>query len=164
MPYAQGTDVPVERSRAELERLLTGRGGRNLVVGVHDDAGVLMVQCDVQGRRLRLVLPVPTPEQYRHDRAGRQRTAAATAKAVEAEMRRRWRALLLVVKGRFEAIDTGIEDFDTAWMPYLVLPETGETVGQYLRPQIDAAYTHGRLPSPLPGAPLALPAGATGLH
>lgn len=67
----------------------------------------------------------------------------------EQACRQRWRALLLVVKAKLEAIETGIATFDGEFMANIVLPGGG-TVGDWMTPQIERAYLTGAVPAMLP--------------
>ena len=71
-----------------------------------------------------------------------------------AEHRRRWRALMLVLKGKLESIqDDTIETFEEAFLAHTVTPN-GATVGEQMLPQLKDAYLTGRQPQMV----LALPA------
>ena len=65
------------------------------------------------------------------------------------EERRRWRALVLVIKSKLEAVASGIVTFDEEFMAHIVLPD-GQTIGQAMLPQIEAAYDAGTMPPLLP--------------
>jgi hypothetical protein len=61
--------------------------------------------------------PVRTahPENWREyvrTPGGRSRTEAEAKKAMEAETRRRWRALALAIEAKLEVVDTGIASFE----------------------------------------------------
>jgi hypothetical protein len=68
----------------------------------------------------------------------------------EVARRQRWRALALAIKAKLEAVESGIATFEEEFMAYIVLPD-GQTVGEFLSPQIEAAYSSGRMPPLLPG-------------
>ncbi len=61
----------------------------------------------------------------------------------------RWRAFNLVVKAKLEAIESGISTLEDEFMAFIQLP-SGETVGQWMQPQIEAAYRTGTMPPLLP--------------
>lgn len=158
MAYAEGTAVPVERSRAEIELLLRRYGATQFVSGW--DADRALIGFAAQGRQLRFVLPGPDPKDKRftHHRkrttwgTAAPRTALQVAAVLEQETRRRWRALALVIKAKLEAVECGIATFEEEFMPWIVLPD-GSTVGQYMAPQIERAYASGEMPKLLPGLP-----------
>ncbi len=65
--------------------------------------------------------------------------------------RRLWRALLLCVKARLEAVESGIETFEEAFLAHVVMPD-GATVYEHTAKAIEAHYKGGNhaplLPAP----------------
>jgi hypothetical protein len=55
--YAQGTAVPISRSKAEIEDLLTKRKAKNFAAGSHDGTGIIAFE--LQGRMIRIAFPMP---------------------------------------------------------------------------------------------------------
>lgn len=129
MPYAEKTKVPVARSRDEIEGLVVRHGGDQFMSGWTADAAQIGFR--VQGRMLRFVIP-------KDDRRSEQAD------------RRIWRALLLVIKAKFEIVESGIETFDEAFLSNIVMHD-GSTVGEWAVPQIGHMYQHGEMPKLLPG-------------
>lgn len=152
--YAEGTTVPVERSRAEIEALVARYGARKFASGFDEDARLAVVQFELNDRRVlfRLHLPDPTSRAFTHDGRGRQRTAAQQENAYQAECRRLWRSLVLVLKAKLEAVESGVEAFEEAFLAQLVIPGAGgRTYGDFALPQIAHVYATGDLPPMLPG-------------
>lgn len=159
--YAANTDVPVDRSRAELERTLDRYGATEFLYGRNGSA--VMVVFGMRGRRVRFVIPMPD----RHDEAfttyeargqSAKRTEGEAEKRWEQACRQRWRALNLVVKAKLEAVEAGIGTFDEEFLAYLLVPGAEHTtVGQVAIPQLDAVGD-GRPFSPLLPALEARPA------
>ncbi len=75
----------------------------------------------------------------------RQRSPEAARQAWEQACRQRWRALVLVVKAKLEAVETGITTFEQEFMAHIVLPD-GKTVGERVRGAIAQAYATGKTP------------------
>jgi hypothetical protein len=69
--------------------------------------------------------------------------------AYDQEVRRRWRALGLVIKAKLESVESGIETFESAFMANIVMPD-GKTFGKYAGPAIESAYSTGKVPLLLP--------------
>jgi hypothetical protein len=155
MAYAENTSVPVERSRAEIEGLLRKYGADQFMSGWEEGRGALVgFRC--QGRFVRFLLTFPDPKDKRFTQVKHrnryyptQRTEKQAAEAYEAEIRRRWRALALVIKAKLEAVETGITTFENEFMAHIVMPD-GRTIGQHVSPQIAAAYESGTMPRLLP--------------
>ena len=76
--------------------------------------------------------------------AGRRRTAVQKRAGGEAEYRRRWRALVLFLKGGLEATvgDDLDMPFARVFLPFMVMPN-GSTVDEAVRPQVERAYRTG---------------------
>jgi hypothetical protein len=151
MPYAEETKVPVERSRAEIEMLLRRYGVDSFASGwTEHDA---RIQFRAKGRAIRFVLALPAPadQQFtRHPRySWKSRSTEAARQAYEQEIRRRWRALALVIKAKLEAVETGIATFEDEFMAHVIMPD-GKTVAEHVQPWIAQAYEH-RAVAALPG-------------
>ncbi len=151
--YAEQTGVSSERSRAEIERTLRRYGADQFVYGWGLEGAV--VGFTAHGRSLRFVLPMPsrTAREFTHTPGrGLRRTPAQIEAAYEQAVRQRWRALALVIKAKLEAVQSGIAEFEDEFLAYVIMPN-GQTLGDYVRPQLDAAYDTGRMPIlALPGA------------
>lgn len=133
--YAEGTKVPVARSRAEIQRLIERYGATEFAFGVTQER--TMFQFTMKGYRARFEVPLPKKDRYESDAKFEQRT------------RQRWRAMVLVLKAKLESVENNIERFDEAFMPYLVLPDSS-TVGDRVLPDIQQALEGGELPPLLP--------------
>lgn len=147
MAFAESTSVPIERSKAEIERLLTKYGAAKFMHGW--DAHRAVVQFEMRGRLVRVTLPIPVRDDPKF-RAGRGRTAADVDRRWMQEQRRRWRALLLVIKAKLEAVESGIVTFEEDWLAHFVLPG-GRTVAEHVIPEIARAYESGKAPRLLIG-------------
>lgn len=144
--YATGTSVPVERSRAEIERTLSRFDASEFMYGY--DATRAIVQFAARGRRVRFVLGLPDKDDYRLTPTGKARTSSAALSAWEQACRESWRALAAVIKAKLVAVETGIVGFEEEFASHIVLPD-GSTVGEWLLPQIEQAYATSLMPSML---------------
>lgn len=64
-------------------------------------------------------------------------------------IRARWRSLVLCIKAKLESVRAGIEQFDEAFMPNIVMPD-GKTLSEHALPQIATAYKSGKMPPDSP--------------
>ena len=114
----------------------------------------------LEGRPIRMNLPLPDPEEFSHyERAGTpiRRTEEAARSAHEQAERQAWRALLLIVRAKLEAVESGITTVEEEFLAHMVLP-AGDTIGERVLPQMDEAMRSGRLPGILPeGRAIPLP-------
>lgn len=153
--FAEGTSVPVERSKQEIERTLNKYGATEFVYGTRQDKA--MVGFVLQSRHIRFTLPLPDPKdpKFRHTATGRWRTPGKhqdllANKDFQQECRRLWRALHLAIKAKLEMVESGIATIDEEFLGYMVMP-TGETVGEWASPQLQNFIDKGNLPKLLPG-------------
>jgi hypothetical protein len=148
MAYAENTAVPVAKSRAEIEQLLTKHQCQKFMAGIDHQAHRATVQFQAHHRiiRFEIQLPDPADPKYRKMRNSYlQRTAAGIAKVVEQEERSRWRALLLVIKAKLEAVESNIATFEEEFMAHIVLPND-RTVAEWVLPEVARIYETGRMP------------------
>jgi hypothetical protein len=154
--YAQNTEVTPDRSRSEIERTLERFGATGFAYGwVEVSAGRRLVRIDFQiaARHYRMLLPLVAqddPEFTHTPTRQHQRAPAAAREAWEKDTRQRWRVLAEWIKAVLAAAEAGITTIDQALQPFVLLPN-GVTVGEWLAPQIAAAYKQGQLPQLLPG-------------
>lgn len=151
--YAAKTEVSSEASRREIEQTLVRYGADAFQYGWEGD-GLAMIRFRMANRQVCFVLPLPNrnAEQFiAHSRGGRrvERSQDAANKQWEQACRQRWRALLLVIKAKLEAVECGISEFEDEFLANIVLPD-GQLLGRAIRPQIAASYETGNMPPLLP--------------
>jgi hypothetical protein len=132
--YAEKTAVPVERSRAEIERLLQKHRAMQYLTAVDHEGNRAIVQFKMCNRIVKFEVGLP---------ARPKDSASRSVREYEQAGRQRWRALLLVLKAKLEAIENRISTFDSEFLSHIVMPD-GQTVGEYVVPQIEAAYASGK--------------------
>lgn len=147
MSYAAETKVSVERTRGEIERTLKRYGATEFLNGWQQTRAA--VGFVVKGRQYRLILPIPDVGEFALTPTGLQRSEGAAEKAHDQELRRRWRALLLVIKAKLEAVQSGITTFENEFGMHTVLTD-GTTVAEHVMPAIEETYRTGRVPQLLP--------------
>lgn len=128
--FAETTAVPVMQSRGEIEKLLSRHQCRQFGTAVDYMALKARVQFNAHNRIVRFVVSVPDPKKVRD-----------TAQ----EERRIWRALLLVIKAKLEAVESEIATFEEEFLAHIVMPND-RTVAELILPQIAESYSTGRMP------------------
>jgi hypothetical protein len=136
--YAENTDVPADRSRNELEKLLSKHGATEFG-SFQDAAGGLAVIYRLQGRMIRHYLK---PPEFKTD-----------AKRVQ-ERRRQWRALVLITKAKLELITSGDSTPEKEFLADMMLRD-GTTVAESISKSLEEQYTHADPPRLrlMPGKP-----------
>jgi hypothetical protein len=147
MSYATTTSVPVERSRAEIEKLLQRFGAGRFMSGWDDSTAFICFTMGKLGIRFELPLPDRSDPEFASTPGGRRRRDAdAQHRAWEQACRARWRALLLVIKAKLEAVEVGISTVEREFLAWTVIPGTGRTVFDDVGPKLLAAAESGKTP------------------
>lgn len=151
--YAARTDTSVEKTKADIERLLMRHNAAGILNAWSKEHGKATIQFKKDDRVVRFVLPLPAPNETQFfivpRGRGRRSPKAAEEKWAQA-CRERWRALFLVIKGKLEAAATGIETFEESFLSHIVMPDTGRTVWESVREPIKLTYSGQDVPL-LPG-------------
>lgn len=132
MSYAVKTKVPVDRTKAEIEQTLARYGADRFAYFV--DATKAVIVFEAHERRLRFDLPLA---EGANERAQQMRRAA-------------WRALLLCIKAKLEAVASKIETFEEAFLAHVVMPD-GKTVYEHIAPRLAQIAGGGEMQPLLPG-------------
>lgn len=152
--FARETTVPVERSRAEIEETLRRYNASEFHSGWAQDSS--MIAFRIGNLFVRFVLPLPPLSekrfQWRTVRGhAKRQTENQAINHREQEIRQRWRALLLVIKAKLEAVECGISTIEEEFLAHIVMPND-VTVGCWLIDQALPQIVAGQMPR------LALPA------
>lgn len=145
--YAAQTNVSSELSRLEIEKTLIRYGAEGFAYATTQ--GRAIIGFSMNERQIKFVLPLPVLSEFRLTPTGRTRTENSQYEAWEQACRQRWRALNLVIKAKLEAVECGISVFEDEFMANIVLPG-GQTVSDFMKPQIEQAYISGEVPRLLP--------------
>jgi hypothetical protein len=170
--YAEGTSVPVDQSRREVEKVLQRYGASGFgyawdrreekrcrayhpenkpkpdvaecAAGHHagyietDIRELVHITFKLNERVVRLDVPMPT----KHEAGG-------SNEKLERRTRERWRALVLVLKAKLEAVTCGISTLETEFLANMVM-RNGMTIGQAMLHRLPDVVETGRL-LPAPG-------------
>ena len=151
MTYARNTTVSAIRTRNEIEETLERYGADGFAYATQGNLTTVIFA--MENRRIRFILELPDPKDFRHTNHSppRERSARAQQEAHDQACRQRWRALLLVIKAKLEAVSAGISTIETEFLANIVLPDN-TTAGDWMILQIDQAYRNGEMPPLLPAA------------
>lgn len=154
--FARETTVPVERSKAEIEQILTRYGASAYQSGWNQDSAMIMFR--LRDLFIRFVLPLPKLNErrftHKKDRSGyeKKRTEQQVIKEWNQEIRQRWRVLALVIKAKLEAVEGEISTVESEFLANIVMPND-TTVGQWIIEQSLPAIRSGQMPLALTGPP-----------
>jgi hypothetical protein len=151
--FAESTTVSVEKSRAEIEKLITRYGATS--TAFMNAPGRAIVCFEATGRRIMFELKLPDQTEKRFQRDGRGSTVGPAKRMEKWEQacRQCWRALALVIKAKLEAVETGITSFEDEFLAHIVMPD-GQTVATHIKPRIAEAYASGQMLALMPPSKL----------
>lgn len=142
--FAENTTVPIETTKAEIEKLLRRYGAAQFISGWDENKG--MIGFTMENRQVKFILPMPRRDDFKQTPTGRwRRSENSIDLAWERGQRSSWRALKLVIKAKLESVAAGIFTFEQEFMPHIVLPD-GQTIGEFMIPQIEAVYRTEKMP------------------
>lgn len=154
MAYAEGTSVSVEKSKAELDALLTKYGAAQRFMAADDERGEAIVGFTMSGRQVKLRLPLPKRDEKRFTKnprsPWRDRPKDQAHRAWEQACRERWRAMVLLVKAKLETIALGLSTVEREFLADVRLLD-GRTVHETLEGVIGEMYERGTMPALLLG-------------
>lgn len=127
MSYANRTTVSVTKSKSDIERVIRNYGADQIMTA--EDGERAMIAFRIEMRHVRFIIPL--------------------VDLTDQQCRSRWRGLLLVIKAKFESLETDIECLEEAFMAQIVMPD-GKTVSEHTLPLIEKAYIDGKMPKLLP--------------
>lgn len=144
--YANQTQVDPMRSRVAIEHTLKRYGATQIAYGWEKERAV--VQFAMRQRRIKFILPLPSErdDAIRLTATGRKRMQNRLNTVYEQAVRQSWRALLLTITAKLESVESGIEEFEEAFMAQLVLPNN-KTMADEMLPRIRDAFEHNAMPN-----------------
>ena len=124
-PFANRTKVPIFQTIGEIQRTVERYGASGFQYAVEENRAGVRFTFAEPPRQIKMTVELPETEQSR---------------------RQRWRALLLTVKSKLECVASGIETFDEAWMPHIMVNATGQTLGELMLPDLTRKLETGDFP------------------
>lgn len=157
--FAEGTSVSAEKTRSELDLLLSRHGASQRATYFDDKARRARIQFSIEDRMVRLDLRVevadlPTPGKRAWELADsprgwdswpKERQATWVAQQIQQREREAWRRLLLVTKAKLEIVADGSSTVEREFLADILLPDGG-TVHERLAAQLEASYRDGAMP------------------
>jgi hypothetical protein len=148
--YAASTNVSISKSLKDVEKLLTANGATSFVSGW--DPRQAMIMFEAHGRRFKFQLSMPddSEAQFIYKFYGGKPTVlklnqSQRKQKIEQAARQRWRALVLIIKAKLEAVASSIADFEEEFLAHVVMAD-GTSYGQWSRQQIANMYRTQEMP------------------
>ena len=150
--FASKTSVSVEKSKAEIEKLLVRYGANQFASATDLIECKSIIRFRAHDRQIQFELPLPNRNDSKFrltPSTGKTRSDKDIERLWEQACRQSWRALALVVKAKLEAVESGITEFEDEFLAHIVMPN-GKTLNRWIRPKIAVAYESGEMPKSVP--------------
>lgn len=129
MSYAKTTSVSPEKSLGDIKKCLSKAGSSSFAHIEKGNQAMIMFEFKSMAVKIKLKLPLKLENSVKAEKAHDQKVRTA------------YRALLLCVKAKVEAVEAGIETFEQAFLPHIVL-KNGDLVGDRIIPKLEE-LNHG---------------------
>jgi len=141
--YANSTSVSVEKSQQEVQRILRKYGAERF--GVMEDRTSAFLMFEYNKLMIQITVPLPDKKEFMSTDSGRSRKLIQVEQAYEQAIKQRWRALVLAVKAKLEAVESGISTLEKEFMAFVMMPD-GKQLGDHLIPQLLQIAESGKMP------------------
>ena len=147
MGYAEGTSVSVEKSKAEVERLLIRFGAEKYGSGWDENKAFIVFTFNGRMIRFDVVLP-PKKDFERTPNYKYDRTPEQVEKCWEQACRETWRETVLLIKAKLVAVSKKSATFENEFLAYTCLPPEcgGGTVGKWANQNLQKFIDAGKMP------------------
>lgn len=143
MSYAESTSVSVSRTIGAIQSELQKRGVSEFGYMATESSGGFVFRHNMIPYRFTLRMPRQDERRFTHTPTGMARAKSAAGQLYEAESRRLWRALFLVIKAKLVAVEEGIVEFQDEFLAYAQLPD-GRTAGEVFASAIEQSALSGK--------------------
>lgn len=133
MAYARNTEVPFERSIAEVVGIVRDAGAER--ISQMEERHRFMLEFQLAGRVVRFTVRFPTSSEVEAMKGPRQEAA----RVADQWRRQRARALLLVIKAKLESVESGVETFEQSFLANVVMAD-GATIYERIAEPIALEY------------------------
>jgi hypothetical protein len=141
--YANNTTVSPEKTQNDIRDTLRRYGAGKF--GIMEETNKAYVMFEFDCLMIQLMVSLPDRKEFEKTEAGRSRKPSAVNEAYTQAVRQRWRALLLAIKAKLEAIECGISTIEKEFMAFVVMPD-GKSLGDHLIPELKKISSTGKMP------------------
>ena len=148
--YANNTTVSPEKSQAEIQRTLRKYGADKF--GTMEEKTKAHVMFEYSGLSIQISIVLPEKSEFERSDTGKKRSKSVIESSHDQAIRQRWRALLLAIKAKLEAIECGISTVEEGFLAFMVMPD-GRPLSAHLIPKIHQIVKSGKMPKLLSYGP-----------
>ena len=141
--YANNTSVSPEKSQAEIQNTLRKYGADRF--GTMEEKTKAHVMFEYTGLSIQISIDLPDKSEFEVTGTGKNRTDSAIETSYNQAIRQRWRALLLAIKAKLEAIECGISTIEEEFMAFIVMPDN-MPLSSHILPKLQTMVKTGKMP------------------
>lgn len=141
--YATNTTVSPEKSQSEIQKTLRKYGADRF--GIMEEKTKAHVMFEYHGLSIQLSIDLPDESEFTTTESGRSRTNEAIETSRDQAIKQRWRALLLAIKAKLEAIECGISTVEKEFLAFMIMPD-GRPLSDHIIPKIHQIVKTGKMP------------------
>jgi hypothetical protein len=141
--YASNTSVSPEKTQNDIRDTLRRYGAGKFGIMEESDKAHVMFEYDTL--MIQLTINLPDKNDFVKTEAGRSRKSTSVNEAYRQAIRQRWRALLLAIKAKLEAIECGISTIEKEFLAFVIMPD-GKSLGDHLIPELKNVSSTGKTP------------------
>ena len=141
--YASNTSVSPEKSQAEIQNTLRKYGADRF--GTMEEKNKAHVMFSYSGLSIQISITLPERSEFETTETGRDRTKSSIEISYNQAIRQRWRALLLAIKAKLEAIECGISTIEEEFMAFIIMPD-GMPLSSHILPKLQTMVKTGKMP------------------
>lgn len=141
--YASNTTVSPEKSQAEIQNTLRKYGADRF--GTMEEKNKAHVMFSYSGLSIQISITLPERSEFETTETGRDRTKSSIETNCNQAVRQRWRALLLAIKAKLEAIECGISTIEEEFMAFIIMPD-GMPLSSHILPKLQTMVKTGKMP------------------
>lgn len=146
MSYAKNTTVSPEKSQTEIKNTLRKYGADRF--GIMEEKNQGHVMFEYNGLLIQMTVIFPNKEDFSKTESGKKRIDSAIDTAYEQGIKQRWRALLLAIKAKLEAVECGISTIEQEFLAFVMMPD-GRNISDHLIPELNKIVLTGNMPKML---------------
>lgn len=132
-----------EKSQTEIKNTLRKYGADRFGIMEERDRGHVMFEYN--GLLVQMTVKFPDREEFSKTDTGKKRIESAIDSAFEQSIKQRWRALLLAIKAKLEAVESGISTIEQEFLAFVMMPD-GKNISEHIIPNLNEIVKSGNMP------------------
>lgn len=144
--YAKMTNVSVVNSQMEIQTILRRYDADRF--GTMEDKEYIYIMFEYNSMLIQIRIKKPNKDEYSKTPTGRLRSSNQIEHEYEQAIKQKWRILVLTIKAKLEAVESGISTLEQEFLAFITMPD-GKSISDHLLPNLTAIASTGKMPKML---------------